>query len=36
MIDKLYQLNSKGISCYYRNQDIKYTNFTLFQNYTRI
>ena len=23
MTDKLYQLNSKGISCYYRNQDIK-------------
>ena len=23
MMDKLYQLNYKGISCYYRNQDIK-------------
>ena len=23
MSDKLYQLNSKGINCYYRNQDMK-------------
>ena len=23
MIDKLYQLNSKGINCYYRSKDIK-------------